>query len=137
MSRNQFVPDDVIQTRRIQTPGGVTIDPRFYWPDLSELGGFVIIKTLPLVAWEKTTISGLTTVPLVLTDDFAQTYAPGHHNFTEVFLYEPALDPGITPQQLAELQTANVQFIHIVHSTFGEGDQVSALGFDGTLRPIP
>jgi hypothetical protein len=110
--RGELVPESALQTRRIQTASGVVFDPQFHWPDYSG-GGFVIIKTFPLAAWDHTTITGLTTSPLVLTDDFAQTYAPGHHNFTEVFLFEPALDPGITAEQRAELEAANIRMIHV------------------------
>ena len=135
--RGELIPESALQTRRIQTPAGVVIDPQFHWPDYSD-GGFVIIKTFPLAAWDHTTITGLTTSPLVLTDDFAQTYAPGHHNFTEVFLFEPALDPGITPEQRAELEAANIRMIHVFHDrALGFGDTIRVLGFDGAFRLLP
>lgn len=132
--RDALIPDRVVQTRRISTPGGVVIEPRFRWPDYEEGGGFIIIKTFPLARWEETTITGLTTQPLVLTDDFAQTYAPGHHNFSEVFLYEPALDPAVTPQQLQELAAANIRMIHVSYDRI---DAVKVFGFDGKFRPLP
>jgi hypothetical protein len=95
--RGELIPESrTSKLVRIQTPAGVVIDPQFHWPDYSD-GGFVIIKTFPLAAWDHTTITGLTTSPLVLTDDFAQTYAPGHHNFTEVFLFEPRSIPASPP----------------------------------------
>jgi hypothetical protein len=136
--RDRYIPDAVVQTRRVQTTGGVVIEPRFYWPDVSDVGGFVIIKTLPLAAWDQTTITGLTTEPLVLTDYFAQTYAPGHHNFVEVFLFEPALDPNVTTHQRAELESANIRLIHLFHDRFLGGDNVvQVLGYDGKFRTIP
>jgi hypothetical protein len=34
------------------------------------------------------------------------------HNFTEEFIFEPRLEPGLSPATLAELNAANIQFIH-------------------------
>jgi len=112
---------------------------------LNESGGFILIKTFPLAAWGARptitglTSTGLTSTPLVLTDEFAQTYGPGHHNFTETFLYEPALDPATTAAQRAELQVENIRLIHVYHDRIGElgSDRVTAIGFDGTARVLP
>jgi hypothetical protein len=135
--RDSLIPEQTVQTRRIQTLGGVTIDPRFYWPADND-DGFTNLKTFPLAAWDKTTITGLTAQPLVLTNEFAQTYAPRHHNFIEVFLYEPALDPGVTPAQKAELELANVRLIHVYHDlALGGDDVVRVMGFDGEFRILP
>jgi len=134
--RDSLIPEAIVQTRRIQTLGGVVVDPRFYWPDFSDSGN-TIIKTFPLAAWDKTTITGLTTQPLVLTSEFAQTYAPGHHNFFEVFLYEPALDPAVTTEQKTELQDANIRLIHVYHDRMLGGDDViRVVGFDGEFRTL-
>jgi hypothetical protein len=134
--RDSLIPQSTVQTRRIQTLGGVAIEPRFFWPDYSD-GGPTIIKTFPLAAWEKTTITGLTAQPLVLDSDFSQTYAPGHHNFFEVFLYEPALEPGVSPAQKTELQEANIRFIHVYHDLMlGGEDLVRVIGFDGKIRTL-
>src|SRR5262249_40162135 len=108
--REELRPSAILQTRRVSTPGGVSVSPEFYWPDYRD-AGFVIIKPSRMGAGEKTTISGLTAEPLVLTSEYSQTYAPGHHNFWEDFLFEPRLDPGVTPAQLAELEAADIQWI--------------------------
>jgi hypothetical protein len=135
--RESLIPEATVQTRRIQTLGGVVVDPRFFWPDYSDSPN-TIIKTFPLATWEKTTVTGLTTQPLVLISDFSQTYAPGHHNFFEVFLYEPALDPGVSAEQKTELQTANIRMIHVYHDRLlGGEDVIRVLGFDGELRTLP
>jgi hypothetical protein len=132
---DSVVPDEKVQARRIETAGGAVIAPEFHWPKYS---GFVIIKTLPLAAWERTTITGLTTTPLVLTSDFAQTYAPGHHNFTETFIFEPALDPNVTAEQRTELTTADIRLIHVFHDRdLGGPDMVRVIGFDGKARELP
>lgn len=74
----------------------------------------------------------------MLTGDHAQTYAPGHHNFTETFLYEPALDPTVSTAQRAELVTANIRFLHVFHDRdLGGPNVVHAIGFDGIARVLP
>jgi hypothetical protein len=134
--RDNLIPELPVQTRRIQTLGGVTIEPRFYWHDFHDSSA-VNLKVFPLAAWEKTTITGLTTQPLVLTSEFAQTYAPGHHNFFEIFLYEPALDPAVTAEQKTELQNANIRLIHVFHDRgLGGDDVVRVVGFDGQFRTL-
>jgi hypothetical protein len=101
---------DLLQERRLSGPGGVVIDTGFYWPPPLDL---VAGYTAPLSRWVQTTISGLTTEPIVLTGDYSQTYRPGHHNISEAFLFEPLLEPGLSRQQLDELQAAGVRTIHV------------------------
>jgi len=108
----------------------------FHWPDYRD-SGFIIIKTFPLASWEQTTITGLTADPLVLKSEFSQTYAPGHHNFSEVFLFEPRLDPNVTEGQRAELEASDIRIIHVNHDGFGGGDTVKILGFDDKFRTLP
>jgi hypothetical protein len=134
--RGSLRPAEEVQERRIATASGVSIVPRFHWPDYRD-SGFIIIKTYPLASWEQTSITGLTTEPLVLTSEFAQTYAPGHHNFFEVFLFEPRLDPNVTSAQRAELEAADIRIIYVNHDTIEGADTVRVLGFDGTFRSVP
>ena len=79
----------------------------FYWPP--EPTGIVAGYTAPLDGWIGTTITGLTSQPIVLRDDFAQTYRPQHHNFVEDFVFEPRLDPEAPPEILAELEARNIR----------------------------
>jgi hypothetical protein len=97
---------------------------------------FQIIKTLPLLAWKQTRISGLTTVPIVLTNYYSQTFRPGHHNFHEDFVFEPRLDPATTPQQLSELAARNIRMIHFHTNYIGPGTGVWAHGFDGSITEL-
>jgi hypothetical protein len=97
---------------------------------------FQIIKTLPLLAWKQTRISGLTTVPIVLTNYYSQTFRPGHHNFHEDFVFEPRLDPATTPQQLSELAARNIRMIHFYTNYIGPGTAVWAHGFDGSITEL-
>ncbi|MCB9787955.1 MAG: hypothetical protein H6744_14820 [Deltaproteobacteria bacterium] len=106
-------PADELQTREFVGQGdldGVTVRTRFYWPPTptGAVGGY----TAPLRRWVETTIEGLTTQPLVLTDWFAQTYRPEHRNLGEHFIFEPRMDPGTDPSALAELEALGVVMIY-------------------------
>lgn len=105
----QLKPAAEIQTRTWQV-GGVKIETRFKWANID---GGMVVKTMPLGEWVDTVITGLTTTPIRLTNDASQTYAPAHHNFTEQFLFEPALDPSLTAAQKAELARQNIRYIHV------------------------
>ncbi|MHA3773424.1 PEP/pyruvate-binding domain-containing protein [Verrucomicrobiota bacterium sgz303538] len=133
--RDSLVPQDEPQVRRMNHPSGVNVETSFYWPKYE--GGGVIVKTYPLAAWVETRITGLTTEPIVLKSEFSQTYGPGHHNFSESFIFEPQLDPDVSAQQRAELQEKNIRLLHIRHDTFGEGDFWNVLGLDGKFRTEP
>ncbi len=89
--------------------GTVSIQTRFYWPpDPGAAAGY----TAPCIRWVETTVSGLTSEPVVLHDWYAQTYRPGHHNFSEEFLFEPRLDPNVSQEQLDELEGKDVRLIY-------------------------
>jgi len=100
--------NDTYRSHVIDAGGGVTIEPS-YW--LHPQGGLCAGCIFPLSAWDQTVISGLTTTPLVLTGEYSQSYEAGQHNFTETFLFEPALEPGVTQQQLDELAAQGIAMI--------------------------
>lgn len=119
----------LLQDRSI-TNGNVVVRTRFYWPE--EPTGIVAGYTAPLVAWDETVITGLIEPPIVLRGYYSQTYRPGHHNFTEEFIFEPRLEPGIDPAILSALEAVDVQWLHVVG---GQRDAVlTVLGLDGELR---
>jgi hypothetical protein len=64
------------------------------------------------VQFEQTRIEGLTSEPLVLTGFFSQSVGGGSHLCPKNFLFEPALEPGISPQILGELRARNVRLIY-------------------------
>jgi hypothetical protein len=70
----------------------------------------------------------------VLTGYYSQTYRPGHHNFTEEFIFEPRLEPGLSALALAELEAANIQFLH-VELGFVE-PVINVLGLDQKFRKL-
>lgn len=129
--RRALGPNDILKQRTASKPGVVDIEIKFYWPnEPPTAAGY----TAPLVRFVETRITRLTTQPIVLTGYYSQTYRPGHHNFTEEFIFEPRLEPGLPASTLSELQAANIQFLH-VELGFTE-DVINVLGLDGKLRKL-
>jgi hypothetical protein len=111
----------------------VEIDIKFYWPPqlFEVVGGY----TAPLEAWEETTITGLTTQPIVMRGYYSQTYRPEHHNFSEHFLFEPALEPGMPTATLSELQAQNIRYLY-TYASGGPTEKIVAVGFDDSTREL-
>ncbi|MFM7554730.1 MAG: PEP/pyruvate-binding domain-containing protein [Verrucomicrobiota bacterium] len=124
-------PGVLPQTRKLTHPGGLAIDTRFLWPP--EPRGPTAGYTAPNLGFVETRITGLTREPLVLRSAASQTYSPGHHNFTETFLFEPALDPGTTPAQVAELEAAGIRQLVVDDDLLG-GKAFWVVGPGGKLR---
>ena len=99
LQRRQFGAEDL------------SVETQFYWPPPPR--GHTAGYTAPLSRFVETSISGLTSEPVLLHGEYAQTYRPGHHNFSETFVFEPALDPGISQQQLDQLAEAGVRLLRI------------------------
>jgi hypothetical protein len=111
----------------------ITVATSFYWPNPPT--GAVAGYTAPLIHFVETHITGLTTDPIVLHDYYSQTYRPGHHNFSEDFIFEPRLDPALPAAIRDELDAANVQLLH-VHWPGHENVTFTVLGFDGVFRKL-
>ncbi|HZO52012.1 MAG TPA: PEP/pyruvate-binding domain-containing protein, partial [Bryobacteraceae bacterium] len=110
---------------------GFSILAEYWTPNLSSAG---IIKTIPLLAWNRTHITGLTSQPLILTNYYSQSFRPGHHNFYEDYVFEPRLDSNVTPQQQSELAAANVRLLVFRYDP--PTSVVWALGLDDTVRQL-
>jgi hypothetical protein len=117
---------------RSHSEGGVTVATEFYWPKPPSKG--IGEKTAPLIEWKETRIEGLTPEPIVLRGFYSQTYRPGHHNFSEEFIFEPALEEGLSPALLSGLEAANVKLIHL--STGFLENRLTILGLDGEFRTL-
>lgn len=87
--------------------GAIDVAADFYWPPNPV--GAVAGYTAPLDRWVGTTITGLNAQPLTLTGYFSQTYRPGHHNFSESFLFDPRLEDGIPAAVVAEWNALGLQ----------------------------
>ncbi len=127
-----FIPASAVPEHRTFTNSSITIESSFY------LGGppldIIIIWTAPLLRFVETRITGLTTEPIVLTSYYSQTYHPFHHNFGEECIFEPWLDPGLSPAILAELDAANIQWIYVWSDYYGTS--MWALGRDQVVRKL-
>jgi len=119
--------------QRTLSRSNLTVQTSFYWPAPPSKG--IGEKTAPLIQWKETRIDGLTSQPIILRGEYSQTYRPGHHNFSEEFIFEPALEEGLSAEVRNELQSANVQFIYVA-STFGE-PTLAILSLDGKFRFLP
>jgi hypothetical protein len=84
--------------------------------------------THPLARWVETRIEGCTSEPIVLHGYYSQTYRPEHHNFNEHFLFEPQLEPGLSPDVLTELREQDIRLIHVLGGMIEP--QVTTYGFD-------
>ena len=125
--RPQPQQGDLLQQRSAQLGrGGVSISTSFYWPPAP--AGPIAGYTAPLVRWVETVITGYTTEPIVLHGWYSQTCHPGHHNFSEDFIFEPQLEPGISADLLGELRAKDIRMIYL---QVGFGNPiVRTYGFD-------
>jgi hypothetical protein len=118
---------ELLQQRSIvDEVNGISISTTFYWP--VEPTGAVAGYTAPLARWVETVITGYTTEPIVLHGYYSQTYRPEHHNFSEHFMFEPRLEPGISQTILDELKAADIRLIYAL-SGYVE-PQITTYGFD-------
>lgn len=120
-----------IRVERDFTTNAVAVRTVFYWP--RPPGGMDAGYTAPLVKFVETRITGLTGAPLVLTGYYSQTYRPGHHNFTEEFIFEPGLDAAVPEEEKAALVAANIRLIYL---HLGGPEYGRVLGWDGKFRPL-
>jgi hypothetical protein len=123
----QPASDDLLQHREYEGEDGVEIDTTFYWPFGTAPAGY----TAPLSHWVETRIKGLTTEEIVLHGWYSQTYKPDHHNFGEHFIFEPRLEPGMSPVILAELEAMDIAYIYLRWSSWPTGPTTYYLDGDG------
>jgi len=117
------------------TRGNATVQTAYWYPPepTGPSGGY----TAPIIRWDRTTITGLTTAPIVLTGFYSQTHAPEHHNFGGEYIFEPRLEPGVPEETLRELEAANIRALVVIDfDSRGVEDALWVLGTDDTLRPL-
>ncbi|HOW70796.1 MAG TPA: PEP/pyruvate-binding domain-containing protein [Phycisphaerae bacterium] len=110
-------PGDELITRKLIGPKGVSATTQYYWP--VPPGGIAAGYTAPLARFVETQIAGYTTTPIVLHGFYAQTYKPEHHNFGEHFIFEPGLEPDLSPSIPQQLRDRNIRLIHVYSSLEG------------------
>lgn len=110
-SPRRLTPGSIRVERVLDTGRGIAVRTVFWWPDVDNApsAGY----TAPLIQFESTTITGLLPHPIVLSGYYSQTYRPGHHNFTEEFIFEPALDGQLPEADLIALHNAGIQALYI------------------------
>jgi len=94
-------------------------------------------KSFPLVRWSSPTrIEGLTREPFELNNTFSRTYDSNRHNFLEVFLLVPHLDPDVSQETLQQLREQNIQGILVSQWTADSrsSPNIYLWGFDDSLR---
>ncbi len=109
-----LTPSHILIERSFVEPAA-SIDVDFYWPPFPT--GPVAGYTAPVDRWVGTTVDGVTAAPIVLEGYFSQTYRPEHHNFSENFIFDPHLEPGMDAGGLAELDAKGIRAV-IKHAAF-------------------
>lgn len=120
----ELQPSDILQQRFFDGPNDVSITTYFYWPPPP---GFYFF-TFPLARFVETVIEGYTSEPIVLRGYYSQTHRPEHHNFSDNFLFEPRLEPGISQKILDELRAQDIRLIYL-YLGYASGS-VSTYGFE-------
>ena len=124
---------DLLQSRSVKSKEDRSIEIQFYWP--APPPGPTAGYTAPLKQWKETIIQGLTLEPIVLTSWYAQTYAPGHHNFWEEFIFEPAQEESLPESQRQALEAADIRQIYVFDER-GRSNQGVIIGSSGEPRPF-
>ncbi len=134
-------PEDVdlngalLQTRQFEADG-ITITTEFYWPPAPT--GVTAGYTAPALKFVQTTIEGLTDAPITLTSQLSQSYRPGHHNFSEDFIFEPAKQPGLSSDIRLQLAAKNLTQLYFRAVDLYDGEVQSAWFVDRqrNLQPL-
>ena len=125
-------PRSSVQTRKFALKGGVlAVKSKFYWPPPPS--GPSAGYTAPVEKWVETVITGISDEPIVLKGFFSQTYLPGHHNFFESFIFQPAAEEGIPEEVLERLKEVNLDKIVCDGEPWSAGT-IRIIGMDGKLR---
>ena len=99
-----------------------------------------ILKTFPFERWLEPSTGGGGTLPEFRIEGyFARTVMPGHHNFYQVVLLDPALDPGVDPDTLAAFAAANIRQVYTFKDLAGvtiggDAEDIRYFGFDHSIR---
>lgn len=94
---------EVFQERTFTGLGGM-ITTYFYWEQCEG-----VCKSNEISRFVETVIQGFSTEPIVLHGYYSQSYASSHHNWNDLFLFEPQLEPGISQEILDQLRVQNIR----------------------------
>ncbi|MBL9139719.1 MAG: hypothetical protein JNK85_27870 [Verrucomicrobiales bacterium] len=99
-----------------------------------------ILKTLLLDRWLGPSVAGGGSLPAFATDSYySRTLFPGHHNFIEIILLEPGLDPAIAEEVRESLKERNIRYVYTFKdlagvTAGGDAEDLRYIGFDGSIR---
>jgi hypothetical protein len=134
------IVDGTVERNRTFTQGDVQVTTAYtlglldmFAPGIGIFDG----KSFPLVSWDgPTTVTGLTTQPIALESHFSRTYDSNRHNFFEIFLLVPHLEPEIDDAILTELRKNNIQGIIVTQFTADSQSEPTLYlwGFDDSIR---
>ena len=120
-----------LREHRVDLGSGRELHIRHWWP--APPPGAAAGNTAPLPKGGEPRLTGVTSQPIVMRGYWSQTYRPGHHNFSESYIFEPQLEERIDPAILTELEAANIRLLVV---TVGDAQPVvRVLGTDGRFRP--
>ncbi len=134
--------DQLFWVRRYQIKkGGVEVGHHHFEAGYLDKGRpKVILKTLPLDSWLSPSTGKGGVLPTFSTDSyFARTLLPGHHNFYEMILVEPGLDPSVPEQTRAALARANIRQVYTFKDLAGvtiggDSEGIRFIGHDNSVR---
>jgi len=129
--------EGAFQQRTMVKTNVISIETSFYWPRSASTASMGT-PTPNLERFVQTKVTDLTSAPIILTNYFSQTYSTSRHNFYEYFVFEPRLEPGISPAILAELEALDIRSIYVSfqHFPYPSSASFSVIGRDGLMRSL-
>lgn len=125
-------PGEVHKEYEFRGTFGEKIEVNFTYPKFPT--GIIAGYTSPLQRWKSVRIKGLTQEDIVLSDYYALTFFPTHHNFTEYFLIEPGLDPALTESQRSRLRELGIQkFLIFRGGSLSSENEVIYIDYSGNV----
>jgi hypothetical protein len=95
-----------------------------------------IIKTIPVLQWIGGSLTGFTAQPIPLSDYYALTFHPEHHNFSNHFIIDPSLERSLSSDERAELVAQNIRLVYGHSTGFGPTGRLFILGFDNKVQEV-
>ena len=114
--------------------GPLRFETSFYWPPYP--GGVIAGYTAPAIRFVESRILGVlpNNAPIVVKGYYAQSYRPGHHNFSEDFVFDPHLSDSVPAQVKAWLKGLGVRRVYV--SSVTDPPFVLYEDFSGRLHEV-
>lgn len=130
----RLVPPNTTAPEQVDTVSddGVTLSAPYGWAPWEPAPS---LETRSIHPGESTTLTGLTTAPIVLTDPWSRTVFPSRHNWSHYHVLEPGAAPDLPASTVSELFAMDIRYI-VIERGIGPG-RIDYVGFDGSTRPTP